>query len=231
MTEFEKDLMKLEATIEIQNLMGSYSFYLDGRKYDALMDLFAKEPIDVRVELGGVYQGRDGLERLYAGKHYDQHAGGHYPGYEGRGNVAKHPQNTPLVVVGDDLKTAKGIWTSMGFASLYRDGVQEMHWGMFRYGADFIYENGSWKIWHLNVYSGFMADGDRSWSDPRPRPPMPPQEKPKAEPDTPAFVNPFEQFPSDFPPTSDYDYRVDTSVPYVPEVPEPYSVFDARKAN
>lgn len=219
--DLAREVFKLEAILEIQNLMGSYSFLLDGRKYDEVLNLFAKEQVDVRVEMtNGVYQGYDSLVRLYPGKHYEQHAAGEYPGYEGRGNVAKHPQNTPLVVVGDDLRTAKGSWISMGFASFSRDGQREMHWGMFRYGADFIYENGSWKIWHLHVYSGFMSDGDRSWSDPIPRPPMgdPNRSMP-------------EEFRPDFPPTTTYDYAVDISAPYVPEVPDEYSIFDMTKAN
>lgn len=234
MLDLEREIFKLEAENEIQNLMGSYSFLLDGRKYDELLQLFAIDQIDVRVELGGVYQGYDSLVRLYAGKHYDQHAGGHYPGYEGRGNVAKHPQNTPLVVVGDDLKTAKGIWISTGFAFFHKEGKKEIHWGMFRYGADFIYEHGTWKIWHMKVYNGIMSDGDRSWSNPAPRPlmpPMPGQEDQNGN-DTPFPPPPFEEkFPPDFPSTSDYQYNIDTVMPYEPPVPNPYFVFDITKAN
>lgn len=221
MLDIERDILKLEAILEIQNLMGAYSFLLDGRKYDEVLNLFSKKQLDVRVEMtNGVYQGYNSLVRLYPGKHYDQHAAGHHPGYQGRGNVAKHPQNTPLVVVAEDLRTAKGSWISMGFASFCRDGQREMHWGMFRYGADFIYEDGSWKIWHLHVYSGFMADGDRSWSNPPERPPMgdPNSHMPLA-------------FRPDFPSTTTYDYRVDNVMPYLPEVPESYQLFDTTKAN
>lgn len=225
MQALEKELWKLEAVNEIQNLMGSYSFLLDGRKYDELVDLFSKTQADVRVELGGVYVGLESISRLYMGKHYEQHAGGHYPGYEGRGIVAKHPQNTPLVVVGEDGKTAKGTWISLGFSFFLQEERKEQHWGMFRYGADFIYENGHWKIWHLRVYDGFMTDGNHSWSNPRPRP-MPPEGRGLPEngprPD---------KFPSDLPPTSGYRYDVKTPVPYAPEVPEAYAVFDPKYAN
>jgi hypothetical protein len=221
MTELAREVLRLEAIVEIQNLMGAYSFLLDGRKYDEVLSLFAKNQVDVRVEMtNGVYQGYDSLVRLYPGKHYDQHVGRSYPGYEGRGNVAKHPQNTPLVVVGEDLKTAKGSWISMGFASFPREGQREMHWGMFRYGADFICEDGNWRIWHLHVYSGFMADSDRAWSDPRPMPENGPP--PRSEP---------EEFQPDFPPTTTYDYSPELSAPYLPEVPEPYTQFDTRNAN
>ncbi len=224
MDTIEQTILELEAVSEIQNLMGAYSFFLDGRKYDDLMGLFSVTQPDVRVELGGVYVGLDSIARLYLGKHYDQHAGGHYPGFEGRGIVAKHPQNTPCVMVGRDGKTAKGTWVSLGFAFFLQAGRKEQHWGMFRYGADFIFENGHWRIWHLKVYDGFMTDGNHSWSDPvpRPMPPSGPGENAGPPPDL---------FPPDYPPTSGYRYDIHIPVPYAPEVPEPYSVFDPDKAN
>ena len=222
MEAMERAIWELEAIQEIQNLMGSYSFFLDGRKYDELMGLFSETREDVRVELGGVYVGLDSIVRLYLGKHYDQHAGGQYPGFEGRGIVAKHPQNTPCVMVGQDGTTAKGTWISLGFAFFLRAERREQHWGMFRYGADFVFENGHWRIWHLKVYDGFMTDGCRPWSDPLPRP-VPPE---GAE-----MGPPPDRFPPDLPPTSGYRYDIRTAVPYAPEVPEPYREFDPETAN
>ena len=42
---------------------------------------------------------------------------------------------------------------------------------------------------------------------------------------------PPDRFPPDLPPTSGYRYDVCTTVPYAPEVPEPYREFDPETAN
>lgn len=233
MTDFEAQVFELEAIAEIQRLMGAYSFLLDGRKYDEVVGLFSKKQPDVRVEMtNGVYQGYDSIVRLYPGMHYWQHTAGHYLGYQGRGGVAKHSQNTPLVVIGSDQRTAKGTWISLGFAAGWNgpvDGECMFNWGMFRYGADFIYEDGEWKIWHLHVFSGFMATYDSAWSEPRKTMPMPDGTSKTEQPRDPNSRFPKEYHP-DFPSTTTFDYRPELIVPNLPGVPEPYELFDFREA-
>jgi hypothetical protein len=65
-----------------------------------------------------------------------------------------HTQETPVIEVAGDGKTAKGIWYSIGLA--VRGSVDEngntsvgTGWMWEKYGVDFIKEDGGWKIWHL----------------------------------------------------------------------------------
>ena len=216
MMDLEKQVAELEAIGEIQNLMGAYSFYLDGRKYDEILELFSRRE-DTWVDLGGVYRGREGLERLYPGKHYDEVVRGRYPGYRGRGNVAKHPQNTPLVVVAEDGMTARGLWTSLGFAAFFLGGPDSTMFvqGMFRYAADFILEDGAWRIWHMVVCNGI---GNVSGV---PLPPPPGGGEPQAEED--------HRFDPDEPSPQTFHYDDDARFPYWPRVPADFPGFDLRE--
>lgn len=228
MTDLERDVFKLEAHLEIQNLMGAYSFLLDGGKVNEIIDLFSRKQVDVRADIGnGIYQGLDGLVKLYPGQHEDENSAGFYPGYRKRGTVSKHSQNTPVIVIGDDLRTAKGTWVSLGFASFPRSGKNELHWHMFRYGADFIFEDGSWKIWHLRVYSGMI--GGRDPFSPKEMPKMPPMEMSKEMIE--AFSSRMNKFPADLPEPAPDPVKAKDGMDFLPDIPEPYQVFDMSKAH
>jgi hypothetical protein len=65
-----------------------------------------------------------------------------------------HTQETPVIEVAGDGKTAKGIWYSIGIA--VRANVKSdlsytknTQWMWEKYAVDFIKEDGEWKIWHL----------------------------------------------------------------------------------
>jgi hypothetical protein len=65
-----------------------------------------------------------------------------------------HTQETPVIEVAGDGKTAKGIWYSIGLAvngNVSTDGQTSIStgWMWEKYAVDFAYEDGKWKIWHL----------------------------------------------------------------------------------
>jgi hypothetical protein len=65
-----------------------------------------------------------------------------------------HTQETPVIEVAGDGKTAKGIWYSIGLAvrgEVNEDGSTSVGtgWMWEKYAVDFIKEDGEWKIWHL----------------------------------------------------------------------------------
>lgn len=65
-----------------------------------------------------------------------------------------HTQETPVIEVAGDGKTAKGIWYSIGLAvrgSVDDNGNTSIStgWMWEKYAVDFAYEDGEWKIWHL----------------------------------------------------------------------------------
>lgn len=61
-----------------------------------------------------------------------------------------HAIGTPIVEVGEDLKTARALYYSTGM--LYRrissNGKQMAVWMLERYGEDYVREDGFWKILH-----------------------------------------------------------------------------------
>lgn len=71
-----------------------------------------------------------------------------------------HTSTTPVIEVAGDGKTAQGAWYSpgMGIMPTIVNGKVALQSMMFweKYGADFVKENGVWKIWHLQMAYDFV---------------------------------------------------------------------------
>ncbi len=71
-----------------------------------------------------------------------------------------HTSTTPVIEVADDGKTAQGAWYSpgVGIMPVYVDGKVRLQSMFFfeKYGADFVREDGRWKIWHLQMAYDFV---------------------------------------------------------------------------
>ena len=73
---------------------------------------------------------------------------------------AMHTNTTPIIEIAGDGKTAKGIWYSpgIGLSAKPRENGEVVAGGTFfweKYGADFVKENGAWKIWHCQMFYDF----------------------------------------------------------------------------
>lgn len=84
----------------------------------------------------------------------------------GIGDFDVKPLGTPVIELADDLQTAKGIWYSQGSkADVEASGpVSYWTWGIF--AVDFIYENGAWKIWHLQYLEDIKCLCGQTWAEP-----------------------------------------------------------------
>ncbi|MCA0242147.1 MAG: nuclear transport factor 2 family protein [Proteobacteria bacterium] len=73
-----------------------------------------------------------------------------------------HTSTTPVIEVADDGQTAQGAWYSpgVGVMPFYVDGKIHLQSMFFfeKYGADFVKENGRWKIWHLQMAYDFVPN-------------------------------------------------------------------------
>ncbi len=68
----------------------------------------------------------------------------------GIGTVHFQPLTTPLVEIAGDGKSARGMWYSIGQDTFIEEnGGAKAYWIALRIGADFLREDGKWKIWHL----------------------------------------------------------------------------------
>jgi len=98
------------------------------------------------------------------------------------GKLLLHYTTTPVIEVGADGRTAKGIWLMAGTESGLTDpevaeNVPEWifsggevdgkrvwaHWVWCKYGVDFVKQDGEWWIWHFRCYEVARAPFDRDW--------------------------------------------------------------------
>lgn len=85
----------------------------------------------------------------------------------GIGDFDVKPLGTPVIELADDLQTAKGIWYSQGSkADVEAAGpVSYWTWGVF--AVDFILEDETWKIWHLQYLEDVKCLCGQTWAQPQ----------------------------------------------------------------
>jgi hypothetical protein len=204
----EHEVDRLQSVIEIQNLVGRYAVIHTPISMSKTPELFALKQPDVSVEIAmwGVFIGAEKIKRMYA----TMSEGDLKPGA-----MFEHQFTTPQIVVAKDGKTAKGLWFSPGHETPpAKDGKLEPHWCWGKYGADFIKEDGEWKIWHLHFYDTFMIPFDKSWVD-TPQPPL-------------DFIEEQPGVSPDKRPTCRTSYFPDMIREPVPWYPEPYDTWDGK---
>ena len=102
---------------------------------------------------------------------------------DGAGTLHRTNLMSPLVEVALDGQTAKGMWYCPGvITALEADGRNHLQWNIQRLAADFVLENGVWKLWHLFEGADFRfemgndyvpASGIGPHANARPVPPDP----------------------------------------------------------
>lgn len=209
----EQRLARLDAVHHAKNLVGRYAFLHACNQHARLLELHALDTAGVRVEVPfGIYEGRDGLERLYL-----KCLGRLDAEPEGRMHI--HTMTTPVIEVGGDLQTAKGVWMSPGNATDKFGGETfQTNWRWVKHAVDFIKEDGEWKIWHMRLHGIFGTSFYKDWVETsrEPKrggpPPMPPELAP------------------DRPPHALWQYSETAVMPNEPALPEPYTRFDEATA-
>jgi hypothetical protein len=72
---------------------------------------------------------------------------------------AMHTLTTPIIEIAGDGKTAKAVWYSPGLGLSSRINGENVTVGSTffweKYGADFVNEDGQWKIWHCQMFYDF----------------------------------------------------------------------------
>jgi hypothetical protein len=204
-------LERMEAALAVQNTMGRYSYLHTANLHEECLGLFAMKTPGLRVEMmWGVYEGPESVTRLYPGFHV-------WADGDGKGTMHMHTLSTPIIEVAGDAKTARGVWISPGLETGVFDASKKVtaNWGWCKYAADFIKEDGQWKIWHLHVYGLFLSDYYHSWVD-----------KP-VDMDAKGMESMMpKEFHPDRPPTTHWLYTPDKKTVLSPVPPTPYGSFD-----
>jgi hypothetical protein len=206
----EKEIERLQAYNEIQNLVAKYEVIHTPLTEHQSAELFALKQPDVSVEIAmwGKVIGPGNIQRVWPKRVKDTASGEQTMA----GGMFEHDLTTPVIQVAKDGKTAKGLWFSPGHETLRdKNGKLVAHWCWGKFGADFIKEDGKWKIWHYHWYDVFRTPYDKSWVDyPQPLTEDIPGLKPNE------------------PTTRRATYFPDQVRGPVPEWPEPYDTWDGK---
>ena len=182
---------------QIMNAMGKHVFGYYGQIQEEELDKYWSKRDDIvyahgsmayygRQDVYNYYtgmtaalkqQGREVAEEFY-GEKYDEQYG---PGYKVMNMLL-----SPYIEIAADRQTARGVWMAYAYMShLKREtGMPETSLGLSRYSAEFIREDGQWKLWHRvdHVECGLEYKGPGTMMPPLPKkkdgekpggPPMP----------------------------------------------------------
>ena len=173
------DAERALAMWEVQNVMSKHAYYhAAGMHLEELADIWVDEkgPNSKTAKFSSpswIMVGIAGIKKNYGEGHQKDKetalasVAKLYPNeikntkeYIGAGSeFAMHTQTTPIIIIAGDGKTAKGIWYSPGIGlNAQINGSTVSYGGTFfweKYGADFLKENGVWKLWHCQMYYDF----------------------------------------------------------------------------
>jgi hypothetical protein len=145
----ELKLERLRAVDDIENLQGSYGYYVDMSMADATAALFADDAT-LEILQRGVYIGRD---RIYE---YMRRLG--LPGY---GRVFTHMLQQPVIHVSGDGSRANLRGRQFEIFGVHNAQAQ---WAENTYEHSYVRQNGVWKIQTFNAYHSFYAPYEGGWS-------------------------------------------------------------------
>ncbi len=161
------------AMLEVQNTFSKHAFYHQAGKHcEELTDIWVSEngpyaKTATWTLSGNVMQGIEMIKLDYCTVHLQGEkqtlaelskkvpSVKDVPENVGAGaEYVMHTQETPVIEVALDGKTAKGLWYSIGQSvrgEVDSSGKTSVGtgWMWEKYGVDFIKEDGKWKIWHL----------------------------------------------------------------------------------
>ena len=180
----------------IKNLMGrmsaDYTIKKEGQMYEKYWS--RREDVSLAVNEGW-YLGAEQVQgyykaleeqivqqsRLIAGIFPEQLGDQSEEVLRGVGTMDYKPVDTPVVEIARDGQTAKGIWCLRGSHSkiLPEGPVAYWEWGWF--AADFILEDGAFKIWHLQYLQEVCTPNGHPWDSRETGYPALPEFAPAAE--------------------------------------------------
>lgn len=177
----DEEMERVWAAEEIKDLMSRRAVYNanDDRRGE-IEDLWVRKSTNrMTASYGtdfGFYVGMDEIVKYYVIKHQRERKAELdslrklYPEVGenalGTGALINHPVSSPFVEIAEDGKTGRGLWYSIGQETkVNNDGKCEGYWMLGKYAADFIREDGVWKIWHIMVSSDLYCHAGEDFGD------------------------------------------------------------------
>ncbi|KAL1601507.1 hypothetical protein SLS60_006422 [Paraconiothyrium brasiliense] len=170
--QLQKEVSLVRSQEDVRKLQYTYGYYLDKCLYREVADLFADHP-DTCVEfLGGRYNGKEGVERLYIGRFAKAFVNGRNGPVHGF--LLDHPQIQGIVDINADGTRAKGRFRSMMSAGTH-ESIKDTHprglvqwWEGGVYENEYIKQDGVWKIFRLRYFPFWHGTFEKGWSHTKP---------------------------------------------------------------
>lgn len=208
----EERIQKARDYKDIINLVNVFARKFEGGRFADIENMFALKIPGVRAEmLWGVYEGAEGIRKLYSGLYKSLMGENLNPGI-----MVVRINANPVIEIAGDGKTAKAVCRSLGHETWQPRGELQPFWAYGKRAFDFVKEDGKWRIWHYHEYGGFYTPYNKSWLE--------------------GFEHPLYPYPDDYPdefkpddpPTTYWMYKPAETLPYQPVPPEPYEIWDER---
>ena len=179
----EELLVRILDKEEIKNLMARRAFYqANNQRQREIDELWVTEPeLRATASYGrnwGYYVGLDSIRNYYVTEFERKQTAALQAIADAGADVAVTPENlgwgcssfhettTPMLYIAGDGKTARGLWYVPGQETIMQpDGSAKCYWTMDNMSADFVKENGAWKIWHLVVCSDFFVEAGTDFQE------------------------------------------------------------------
>lgn len=183
----ERRVERLKDVEDIENLAGSYGFYVDKSMQDDIADLFTPNGV-VEILGRGVFLGQDRV------REYMHNLG---PVGPQEGKLFNHMHVQPVIHVSEDGRSADERSRLFVMFGIYKQNAQ---WGAGIYENHLVKQDGVWKIDYLHAYQTFYTNYEDGWAKKASGIFAPYARLP---PDLPQSV-PYDPYPAAFVPPFDY---------------------------
>lgn len=156
----------VEDELAIRRLQHTYGYFIDKCLYEEAVNLFSDR--GETYFLGGVFKGRAGVRRLYAGRLGQKFAGG--KNGPTHGLLLDHLTMQDVIHVAPDRLSAKGRFRCFMQGGSHESvaKIEEPFWEGGVYENTYLREDGVWKIGVLNYNVLFYAPYDKGWGRVKP---------------------------------------------------------------
>lgn len=161
MAALQKRAVEADDYRQIMNAMGKHVFGYYGQIQDEELEKYWSKRDDIVYAHGSMaYYGKQDVYNYYTGmtatlkaqgrEVAEEYYGQKFDPQYGPGYKVMNMLLSPYIEIAKDRQTARGVWMAYAYMSHLKKetGKPETSLGLSRYSAEFIKEDGQWKIWH-----------------------------------------------------------------------------------
>lgn len=173
-TELKRRIDSLERHISVLNdinairtLQYSYGYFMDKGLYDEVVDLFADN--GTLSFMGGLYQGKDSVRRLYCGRLRAIFTKGKNHPIDGM--LVDHMQSQGVIDIAPDGLTARARFRGFLQGGVHKSmqdppaQLPRQWWEAGVYENEYVKEEGIWKIAFLNYNLHWQGTFEEGWAN------------------------------------------------------------------